>query len=114
MWVKFNKQVVENLTFDTCPTSMKVQYDIDTNVYEEYKYKLNKIFHDELEKEIVNTLNEEKLSQRDLVDLNLKDVIKVSEAIRIIELFLETNLSILIVLACEEQMICWLNLEVVT
>lgn len=61
----------------------------------------------------IDTLEQEKLSKSNLMDLNFKDVVKMSLAISIRVLLLEANLSIIIELAGEEQMVCWLDLDVV-
>lgn len=61
----------------------------------------------------IDTLEQEKLSESNLMDLDFEDVIEMSLTISIRVLLLETHLSIVVELAGEEQMICWLDLDVV-
>ena len=61
----------------------------------------------------IDTLEQEEFSKSNLMDLNFKDVVKMSLAISIRVLLLEAHLSIIIELAGEEQMVCWLDLDVV-
>jgi len=61
----------------------------------------------------IDTLKQEKLSKSNLMDFNFEDVVKMSLAISIRVLLLEAHLSIIIELAGEEQMVCWLDLNVV-
>ena len=61
----------------------------------------------------IDTLEQEKLSESNLMDLDFEDVIEMSLTSSIRVLLLETHLSIVVELAGEEQMICWLDLDVV-
>jgi hypothetical protein len=61
----------------------------------------------------IDTLEEEKFSESNLPYLDLEDIIKVCLAFIVRVLLLEAHLSVLVELAREQQMVCWLNLDVV-
>jgi len=61
----------------------------------------------------IDTLEQEKFSKSNLMDLNFEDVVKMSLAISIRVLLLEAHLSIIIELAGKEQVISWLDFYVV-
>jgi hypothetical protein len=83
--------------------------------FEEYLWiwlSSNKHFDFTLSLASVDTLKEQQFSQSDLVDFDLENVVKVGLAILNV-LLLEANLSVIVELASEQQVVCWLNLDVV-
>jgi len=58
-------------------------------------------------------LDQHQLSESDLVDLDLENVIKVGLSIIVIVLLLQANLSIVVELTSKQQVIGWLNLQVI-
>jgi hypothetical protein len=61
----------------------------------------------------IDGLKNEKLSESDFVNFDLEDIIEVGLSIDIGVLLLETNLSIIIELAGEKQVIGRLNLDII-
>lgn len=61
----------------------------------------------------VDTLKQEKFSQGDLPNFDLEDVIEVSLSICVIVLLLKAHLSIIVELTGVQQVISWLDLDVV-
>ena len=58
-------------------------------------------------------MEKEELSESNLMDLDLKDIIKVSLAISIVILLLKADLSIIIELTGKKKMVSAFNLEIV-
>ena len=61
----------------------------------------------------IDTLDHEQLSQGDLMDLDLEDIVKVSLVVEIVVLVLDADLSVVVELAREEQVVRRFNLQVV-
>jgi hypothetical protein len=61
----------------------------------------------------VDRLDEQQLSESDLMDLDAEEIVKLSLVIRVQELLLDANLPVIVELAREENVITRLDLEVV-
>ena len=61
----------------------------------------------------VNTLDNHQLPEGDFMDFNFENIVEMSLVLMVIILLLDTNLSVVIELHSKQQMISWLNFQVV-
>jgi len=61
----------------------------------------------------IQTLNQHELSKSDLMNFDLINVLEFGLVIKCLILILDANLSVVIVLARKQDMLLWLNLQVV-
>ena len=61
----------------------------------------------------VYTLEQAKLSQRDLVNFDLENLFKLCESLFVCVLLLNTDLAIVVELKCKQDMVCRLYLKIV-